>query len=509
MKDVCVNDSSPPALECISLIKAYGSTTALDGVSLTLRAGEVRALLGKNGAGKSTLVNLVSGSQQPDHGSIRVAGEDVRWSGPGDARSGGIAVVHQELSLIPGLSVAENIMLGRWPRASTGFGFIDAKALEEGAEKAIQILGEPLPLGVEAGRLPLAQQQMVEIAKALGDEPQVLILDEPTSALHSHEVDALLALVRRLAARGVAVIYVSHRMSEIPRVADTLTVLRDGLEVETLGVQEASAEQVAALIAGEGRQVAAQIEQHDRQRSDVVLSVRDLRLPGVLESVSFDLHAGEVLGIAGLLGSGRTELLEAIYGLRRDAAGEVRVHGIPARRRRPRKMLAKGVGLTPEDRKAAGIVPLLGVGENIMLSARGRVLPQLWIRPRAEDSIAAETIEQLSIRASSANQEIVSLSGGNQQKAVIGRLLAAKMSILLLDEPTRGVDVHAKAQTYQLIRDLAQAGVSSIFVSSELDEVSSVCDRVLVLREGRITDERLGSAVTTEVLLALAMKEQN
>ncbi len=502
-----MNDTGPLALECISLSKTYGSTKALDAVSLTLRAGEVRALLGKNGAGKSTLVNLVSGAQQPDEGTIRVGGEEVHWSGPGDARSGGIAVVHQELSLIPGLSVAENIMLGRWPRA--GLGLIDSRALEEAAERAIQILGEPLPLGTEAGRLPLAQQQMVEIAKALVHEPRVLILDEPTSALHSHEVDSLLTLVRRLAGNGVAVIYVSHRMNEIPRVADTLTVLRDGHEVETFGVGEASAERVAALIAGEGQRVATQIEQHDRQHADVVLSVRDLRIPGILDSVSFDLHAGEVLGIAGLLGSGRTELLEAIYGLRAGVDGEVSVRGVRSRRRRPRTMLSQGVGLTPEDRKDAGIVPLLGVSENILLSARGRVLPRFWLRPKAEASIAWDTIRQLSIRAASVNQEIISLSGGNQQKVVIGRLLAAKMSILLLDEPTRGIDVHAKAQTYQLIRDLAEAGVSSIFVSSELDEVSAVCDRVLVLRDGRITDERLGSVATTEMLLTLAMKEQS
>lgn len=500
---------APPILECVSVSKTYGSVQALADVSLSLRAGEVRALLGKNGAGKSTLVNIISGSQHPDvgHGSVRVAGEDVRWSGPGDARADGIAVVHQELSLVPGLSVAENITLGRWPKREAGFGFIDSTALAGHARHAIEMLGEPLPLWMEAGRLPLAQQQLVEIAKALLDEPRVLILDEPTSALHSHEVEALLALIRRLADHGVAVIYVSHRMKEIPLVADTLTVLRDGREVQTLGVGEASVERVASLIAGEGGKVAAEIEHRDRREHQVVLSVRELAVPGVLSGVSFDLHEGEVLGVAGLLGSGRTELLEAIYGLR-SAQGNVIVRGAHLRRRRPRRMLANGVGLTPEDRKGAGIVPLLGVGENVLLSARGRVLPRFWIKPPLEATISGDALRTLSIVASSTEQEIGTLSGGNQQKAVIGRLLAAHMSVLLLDEPTRGIDVHAKGQIYELIRQLAKAGVSSIFVSSELEELSAVCDRVLVLRQGRITDEVVGSEATTEKLLALAMKER-
>lgn len=502
--------NAAPILECISLSKTYGSVKALVGVNLTLQAGEVRALLGKNGAGKSTLVNLISGSQRADEGGIlRVAGKDVRWGGPGEARAGGIAVVHQEFSLVPGLSVAENITLGRWPTGRSGLGFIDTRALEANARRALRMLGEELPLWIEVGRLPLAQQQLVEIAKALLDEPRVLILDEPTSALNAREVTALLALIRRLAVQGVAIIYVSHRMKEIPLVADTLTVLRDGREVRTFGVHEASVEKVAGLIAGESKSDATQVEYQDCRDKSVALSVRDMRIPDVLRGVSFDLHEGEVLGIAGLLGSGRTELLEAIYGLRRDADGEVYVGGRPARNRRPLSMLARGLGLTPEDRKGSGIVPLLGVGENILLSARGRVLPRFWIKPKREASISQNTIRSLSIVASSAEQEIGTLSGGNQQKAVIGRLLAAKMSVLMLDEPTRGVDVHAKGQLYKLIRELAKRGVSSIFVSSELEELSEVCDRVLVLRDGQVSDEVIGAEATAEKLLALAMKERN
>ena len=502
--------NSAPILECISLSKTYGAVKALIDVNLTLQAGEVRALLGKNGAGKSTLVNLISGSQRADEGgTLRIAGEEVHWSGPREARAGGIAVVHQEFSLVPGLSVAENITLGRWPTGRSGVGIIDARALEANARRALRMLGEELPIWAEVGRLPLAQQQLVEIAKALLDEPRVLILDEPTSALNTREVTALLALIRRLASQGVAIIYVSHRMKEIPLVADTLTVLRDGREVQTLGVHEASVEKVAGLIAGESKSDARQLEYHDCREKPIALSVREMRIPDVLRGVSFDLHEGEVLGIAGLLGSGRTELLEAIYGLRREAEGDVFVAGEPARNRRPRGMLARGVGLTPEDRKGAGIVPLLGVGENILLSARGRVLPRFWIKPKREAAISQNATRSLSIVASSVDQEIGTLSGGNQQKAVIGRLLAANMSVLMLDEPTRGVDVHAKGQLYKLIRELAKSGVASIFVSSELEELSEVCDRVLVLRDGKVSDEVLGAEATTEKLLALAMKERD
>jgi len=471
----------------------------------------VRALLGKNGAGKSTLVNLLSGSQRADEGSGRLvfAGSEVNWANPGDARKDGIAVVHQEFSLVPGLSVAENITMGRWPRRRNGLGIIDIRALNAEASRALTMLGEDLPLNAEVGTLSIARQQLVEIAKALLDEPRVLIMDEPTSALNSTEVTALIALIRRLAAQGVAIIYVSHRMKEIPLVADSLTILRDGREVETFSAADASVAKVAALIAGESQDIARAISHRDCRVQPVVLSVRDLRVENVIHGVTFDLHSGEVLGIAGLLGSGRTEILEGIYGLRKDVSGTVTVGGEVVPRRTPRRMLGLRVGLTPEDRKGAGIVPELGVGENMLLSARGRVLPVVWLRKLREGLLARQFLSQLSIVSSSPGQQIGTLSGGNQQKAVIGRLLGADMNILLLDEATRGIDVHAKGQIYKLIRDLAATGVSSIFVSSELEELSEVCDRVLILRDGRITDEIIGAEASTEKLLVLAMKEGN
>ena len=500
-------NQEPLALECVDLSKTYGTFRALDSVSMSLREGEVRALLGKNGAGKSTLVRLLSGTEQPDreHGSISLYGTPVHWSNSGEARRGGIAVVHQEFSLIPELSVAENVLVGRWPRRR---GLVDHKAILTAAAKAIGILGEPLPLNVPVGRLSTAHQQLVEIAKALLDEPKVLILDEPTSALNSREVDSLLALVRRLASRGVSVIYVSHRMREIPLVADTMTILRDGREVATVGVSEVSTDEVARMIAGASaaRPVAAQTP--SRASDEVALSIEGLSIDGLLDDVTIELHKGEVLGIAGLLGSGRTELLGSIYGIRHDCEGVVKVAGTPVSDRSPAKMLRLGVAMTPEDRKDGGIVPLLGVGENIMLMARSRRRSP-WIKELTERATAASVIDRLSIATSSANQPIASLSGGNQQKGVIGRCLAAEMSVLLLDEPTRGIDVGAKSQLYKLIRELAHRGIASVFVSSELDEMAQVCDRVIILRGGKVRETVSGSQATGDRLLALAMKSDH
>lgn len=489
---------------CQGLSKSFGPVKALNDLSISLNEGEVRALLGKNGAGKSTLVNLISGSYQPDSGTMVLDGEPVVWSGPRAAQSGGVAVVHQEFSLVPGLSVSENITLGRWPKKA---GLIDRRQERQLAKKALGRLGVEIPLAALVGSLPLAEQQIVEIAKALVEEPKVLILDEPSSALNSREVEALIALVRRLAESGMTIIYVSHRMKEIPLVADTLTILRDGDEVITDEVSRVTSEQVAEYISGE-QTAKATFEKRDRRSEPAVLEVRDLHVSDRVHGVSFTLHKGEVLGLAGLLGSGRTEILQAIFGIQPTAEGHVIVNGVKYRRRTARKMLNKGVAYISEDRKGSGIVPQLGVGENILFTARGRVLPKVWINSDKESALVDEAFRGTSIRASSPLQEIGTLSGGNQQKAVIGRALVADMKVLLLDEPTRGVDVQAKAQVYSIVRGLADKGVSSIFVSSELEEIAEVCDRVLVLRDGYIREEIIGNDGTPEKILALAMQQE-
>lgn len=505
-QDAVAADASlgEPVLHCRGLDKRFGAVHALNTVDFTLRRGEVRALLGKNGAGKSTLVNLISGAFKPDQGSIALAGKPVQWDSPGAARAGGISVVHQEFSLVPGLTVAENITMGRWPRGR--FGFIDADAMAGQAKAALDQLGVDLPLWQEVGKLSLAQQQMVEIAKALVDNPHILILDEPTSALNANEVDLLLALVRGLATTGVAIIYVSHRMKEIPQVAHTVTVFRDGREVATERIEDAPLDKLALLVAGEAADVRA-VEPRDRSAAPVVLATRHLALGDLLVDVNFELHEGEVLGLAGHLGSGRTETLECIFGLRTPTTGEVLVDGQPVAKRQPRTMLDRRVAMTSEDRKGQGIVPALGVGENMVLTARGRVLPHVWLAEQREATLEAETMATLAIRAHGPDQEIVTLSGGNQQKGVIGRALASDMRVIMFDEPTRGIDVHAKTQIYALIRSLAEQGVASIFVSSELEEMPLVCDRVVVLRGGRDREQLTGDGITAEKILTLVLKE--
>lgn len=489
---------------CAGLSKSFGSVQALENLDMSLERGEVRALLGKNGAGKSTLVNLISGAYRPDSGKMQINGKDVEWTGPRDAQTGGVAVVHQEFSLIPGLKVAENITLGRWPKKR---GLIDRRKEREIAQRALARLGVEVPLEVSAGSLPLAEQQIVEIAKSLVEDPQVLILDEPTSALNSREVEALIGLVRRLADTGMTVVYVSHRMNEIPLVADHLTILRNGREIITGPAESMSFKNVAEHISGE-QEGKSDVVKRDMRNRAVVLEIQNLSVPDRLDNVSLKLHKGEVLGIAGLLGSGRTEILRSIFGIELGASGKVIINGVEHRKRSPRKMLGRGVAYISEDRKGEGIVSQLGAGENVLLAARGRVLPKVWIARAKEKLMVQRAFDAMSIQASSLQQEIGTLSGGNQQKAVIGRALVADTQILLLDEPTRGVDIQAKFQLYQIVRKLAAQGYSSIFVSSELEEIAEVCDRVLVLRNGRIEEEILGSDGTPEKILALAMQQE-
>ena len=497
-------------LKVRNVSKTYGPIRALVDVDFQLERGEVRALLGKNGAGKSTLVNLISGSEQPDSDSGGIFVNDVKevWSTPMAARLAGIAVVRQEFSLVSGLSVAENISLGMWPKKnSKGIGVIDREKMNSIAAKTLSLIDQDIPLSAEVGDLSLAQRQLIEIAKALAINPKILILDEPTSALNLNEVNNLLDLVRRLSASGISVIYVSHRMQEIPRVADTLSVLRDGKIIETNLVSNFSIDQVARLVAGESNLERTQIEKTYNSTNEVVLSVRNLKNERTLRGISFELHDREVLGIAGLLGSGRTEILEAIFGTSKEKIdGEVVIFNKKQRKRTSRSMLTLGIGLTPEDRRDLGIFPLLGVGENIVISARGRSIKEKYLRKKLENNLIDRFIHRLQIATSSQSQLISSLSGGNQQKAVIGRLLAADMKILLLDEPTRGIDISSKIQIYNLIRDLARDGVSCIFISSEFEELSQVCDRVLVLSNGEIIETISGLEATPERLFASTMR---
>jgi len=487
-----------------NVTKQYPGVLALDNVNLTVDQREVRALLGKNGAGKSTLVKILSGAVRPDSGEIRIDGKLVSFNDPHDALMQGISTVYQEMSLVPGLTVAENILLGRWPRKrQIAISVIDASAIRRIAQDALDQLEVKLNLNETVSRLNVAQQQLVEIAKAISFDPRVLILDEPSSALAAHEVEILHRVVRRLTEQGRAIIYVTHRLQEIPRVADSVTVLRDGRNVGTIPVAEATPQQIARMMIGADWQ--RKEWGREARIGPVKLSVRHLERADVLHDISFDLHAGEVLGIAGLLGSGRTELVRAIFGLDPIDSGEIWVNDHLIQHPDPIVMKSNGVGLSPEDRKRQGLVLVSSVENNLTLASMGRVSLNGVLQRSRQHSLAQEMVERLAIKTPSLDVKTSTLSGGNQQKVVIGNWLNTLPAVLLMDEPTRGIDIHAKEQIFMLVRELASEGLAVLFISSEIHEVLEVADRILIINQGRLTGEVTPDQVDHERLLSLVM----
>ena len=496
----------PPILSLQQLCKQYPGVIALDHVDLTVEKGEVRALLGKNGAGKSTLVKILSGAVHPDSGEIRIDGQPVTIAGPADAFAQGICTVYQEMSLVPGLTVAENILLGRWPKQRLlGMSVINRKAIRPIAQAALDQLEVKLNLDETVSRLSVAQHQLIEIAKAISFNPRVLVLDEPTSALASGEVDVLHKVVRRLAEQGHAIIYVTHRLQEIPHVADSVTVLRDGQQMGTITAGEATPAVIAKMMIGADWQ---RTEWGQRgQPGEVKLAVRGLNRQDLLHDVSFELRGGEVLGIAGLLGSGRTELVRAIFGLDKMDSGEVYVKGELVRDPTPLSMKAHGLGLTPEDRKRQGLVLLFAVQDNLTLASLNRFSIQGVLQRSRGTALAREMVKSLDIKTPGLGVATSTLSGGNQQKVVVGNWLNTLPEILLMDEPTRGIDIQAKEQIFHLVRDLASQGLAVLFISSEIEEVLDVADRILVMNQGYITGEVRPEEIDLEELLARVMEE--
>jgi len=495
-----------PILSLEQVTKQYPGVTALNHVDFALEEGEVRALVGKNGAGKSTLVKILSGAVRPDSGAIHIDGKSVTIDDPASAFRKGICTVYQEMSLVPGLTVAENVLLGRWPRQRRlGVSVIDRAQIRKIAQAALDQLEVKLNLDELVLRLNVAQQQLVEIAKAISFNPRVLVLDEPTSALPASEVDVLHGVVRRLAKQGHAIIYVTHRLQEIPYVADSVTVLRDGKHIGTIPVAEATPARIANMMIGADWQRTEWGK--SAQVGEVKLSVRNLNRKGILHDISFDLRAGEVLGIAGLLGSGRTELVRAIFGRDPIDGGEIRVNGTLVTNPSPPTMKTLGLGFTPEDRKRQGLVLPFILQDNLTLASLNRVSIQGVLQRVRERSLAQAMVESLDIKAHSLSMPTVTLSGGNQQKVVIGNWLNTEPDVLLMDEPTRGIDIQAKEQVFRLVRDLAARGLAVLFISSEVEEVLDVSDRILIMNRGCITGEVTPGAIGLEELMTLVMEE--
>jgi ribose transport system ATP-binding protein len=488
-------------LEMRRVSKRFPGVTALSEARFDLRAGEVHVLLGENGAGKSTLMKILGGAVRMDAGDIRIDGHPVDIASPQRARALGVSLIYQELTLVPHLSVAENVFLGKMP-ARWG-AIVDRSRMRDHASRILGSLGVHIDSGIPVRELRLAQQQMVEVARALADDARILIMDEPTSALTGAEVDQLFATIDRLKARGTAIVYISHRMEEVFRVGDRITVMRDGRTVTTLDVGEADVPRLVKLMAD--RDITEHYPRRSVARGDELLRVEGVSRRGVLHEVSFALHRGEIVGLAGLIGAGRSELARAIFGADPLDGGRVIVRGRAASLRTPAAAMRQGMALLPEDRKRHGLVLGLSVQRNIALPNHRRLAQWGIVDGRAERAEALRWIDALRIRTPSPLQRAVSLSGGNQQKIVLAKWLAAQADIFIFDEPTRGIDLAARQDIYALMNDLVARGAAVLMISSDLPEVLGMSDRILVMRQGSICAELNASEASEARVLHAAL----
>jgi ribose transport system ATP-binding protein len=496
-----------PLIDVRGLSKAFAGVQALADVSFELRAGEVHALMGENGAGKSTLMKILSGVYTRDTGEIRLDGRPVAIDSPRAAQALGIQIIHQELNLMNHLTAAQNIFIGREPRKLGGL-LLDEDTLNAQAAAIFARLHLALDPRTPVGELTVARQQMVEIAKALSFDSRVLIMDEPTAALNDAEIEDLFRIIRQLQQQGVGIVYISHKMDELERISDRVTVMRDGRVIGTVPTATTPVERIITMMVGRALDHAPRTPP-DSAAGEVVLEVSGLRRGRAIRDVSFTLRRGEILGLAGLMGAGRTEVARAIFGADPLEAGTIRVHGRAAAIRSPRDAVAHGIGYLSEDRKHFGLATTLDVQTNVVMTSLGRFLKgRFWLDAAAVRATAAGYVQRLAIKTPSVEQPVRLLSGGNQQKIVIAKWLLRDCDILFFDEPTRGIDVGAKSEIYKLLETLAEGGKAIVMISSELPEVLRLSHRILVMCEGRITGE-LPAGTTQEAIMALATKRQN
>lgn len=486
-----------PLLVLDGVTKTFPGVKALDDVSFEVRHGEVHALLGENGAGKSTLMKVLAGNHQADRGQVHLEGEAIRVANPLEAKKRGIVLIHQELSLVPEMTVAENIFLGSLP--TTALGIVNWRTLFDRAGRILDQLGCRFAASDKVDRLSIANRQMVEIARALVFTPKVVVFDEPTASLTDAEKVVLFDIIERLKEQDVGIVYISHRMDEIFRLSDRITVLRDGQVSGTLKTAETTEDEVTRLMIGrslEGRPAAAAGE-----IGEVALEVKGLSCGDLFRDISFSLRRGEVVGMYGLIGAGRTEIAETIFGLRTPDAGEIRVHGEVVQIASPPDAIRHGIALAPESRKEQGLVLGMSCRDNMSLAQLEGVSHTGWLDRSAEQAIYDDYAERLALKSPSWRTPVVNLSGGNQQKVVLGKWLSTRPEILIVDEPTRGIDVGSKSEIHALIRQLAANGIAVLVISSEMPEVLGVSDRILALYHGRLAAEFDAQTVTEDALV--------
>jgi rhamnose transport system ATP-binding protein len=492
-----------PVLSLRHAAKSFGAVQALTDASIDLYAGEAHALVGENGAGKSTLVKILAGVHQPDSGALEIGGHPVTLHGPAAAQAAGIAVIYQEPTLFPDLTVAENMFIGRQPlRAGRR---IDHRAMRDEAAKIFTELAVPLDPARIARGLSIADQQITEIGKALSLDARIIVMDEPTAALSAAEVDRLFDVVAALRAAGKAVLFISHRLEEVFAICQRVTVMRDGAEVFSRELGDLTADDLVRAMVG--RELAgwhADRDGTERDRTEPVLTVSRLTREGVFTDVSLNVGAGEIVALAGLVGSGRSEVARAVFGVDRYDAGSVTVNHRALRKGSPAAAMNAGVGFVPEDRRQQGLVMDMSVQQNVALASMASLRRGGLISGKAEHTLAADWADRLRIKYGRLTDPVAMLSGGNQQKVVLAKWLARKPSLLIVDEPTRGIDVATKAEVHQLLTDLANSGVAVLMISSELPEVLRVSDRILVMREGRLVAEYPGPGATEEQVMAAA-----
>ena len=483
--------------------KSFPGVHALNQCRFQLRAGEVHALLGENGAGKSTMMKVLAGIYAPDAGRILYKGKEVTIAGPRAAQALGISMIHQELNLMPHLTLAQNVFIGREPRRGVRF-WLNEGALNAQTEQLFQSMHLNLDPSTKVADLTVAKQQMVEIAKALSYHSEVLIMDEPTAALTETEIDELFRMINQLRARGVGIVYISHRLEEIKRICNRITIMRDGHYINTVDAQDVSIDQIISMMVGRTIYESAP-EVPDRPNQETVLAVKGLNRAGVLKDINFTLKKGEILGFAGLMGAGRTEVARAVFGADRIDTGEIYDQVRRAQIKTPSDAVRYGIGYLSEDRKRYGLALGMDVESNVVLAAFKKFLGRLgWVNRGKTRRTAQQYVETLAIKTPTIQQRVRNLSGGNQQKVVIGKWLTADTDILIFDEPTRGIDVGAKSEIYKLLNDLAHQGKSIIMISSELPEVLRMSHRIIVMCEGRITGELSAAEATQEGIMKYA-----